>query len=230
MESSLGPIPFALVKEYMLEEPYVLDDAKKDEIADLYFMSDQLEALDMANTDGPDNEKEKKVVDKEIQYAKNEVNSVIRRIDDRYKFMDNDKIMDEIYETSNDKELYNRPQYFYELGFDVDIVDDEKYADVGGLRIEAVYNSMAEDMKKSLNPYVEQFLSDGKPERVKEMVKARDDLKLVQKPVEVQEPLPREFQKLTIKIPKERARRAEAFARRVQEEQLQAEERPKEFV
>jgi hypothetical protein len=135
-------------------KPDVIDEDDLDLIAELYVYLEKLDELDMVNTNGPDDEKDRKIIDKEIQLAKDKTNKVIRRVDKKYKLTNDKKLLNSIIKEAKFRwDTFNKPGKpvsYYGIGFDVKIDDGKKYADAGGLRIDAVYNSMPKDLDDEL--------------------------------------------------------------------------------
>lgn len=167
-ESSLGNIPFNLVKDFMLEKPnkYSLNDdddgSVLDMIAELNFYRRMFYVLEMSNEETTSARK-KKMYDKYIQIANGQIEDIMNRIDELYDYDE-----DEIEKREDNYENYDGGGWYYDWGFDVDY--DGEY------EINAVFKSVISDIEKQLNPYEDFFFKELvkiKKEEKKESVKSK---------------------------------------------------------
>lgn len=167
-ESSLGNIPFNLVKDFMLEKPnkYSLNDEDDggvlDMIAELNFYRRMFYTLEMSNEDTTSARK-KKMYDKYIQIAVGQIEDVMNRIDKLYDYDE-----DEVNEREDNYDNYDGGGWYYDWGFDVDY--DGEY------EINAVFKSAISDIEKQLKPFEDFFfkeLVESKKEDKKESVKSK---------------------------------------------------------
>jgi len=199
-KSSLGPIPFKLVKEFMLEKPkkyFLEEDQEIEGVAELYHYTIQFEMLKEAvEVNTP--KKKRKIFMEHIDYVLKLIQRVIKYIDKDFNFLKDEKMMKKIKELVENREdedenpsgtkwiqvgphKLEQPEWFEKWGFDVDYADvdegddEDTYYKMNGVK-ETFKDDAKDEVKKDLDSFKssKKERDDDAKDEVKAKVAARD--------------------------------------------------------
>lgn len=183
-ESSLGNIPFNLVKEFMLEKPqekYVLEeDQEFYMVAELYHYIDQFEKLRLAvkyNTQSPQKKDKKELFNEYIDYVLKKIRGVIKKVDADFNFLKDEEMMKRINEELENEEneflKYETQEWWRGWGILVLYAEDG----IGDEDYEWIVDGVLKTAKKTIQKRINDELDNWKMVKEERDDDAKDSVK-----------------------------------------------------